>query len=279
MAAVLGILVCAGCSTVQKGATIGGGLGGATGAMLGHASSLGSANGAMLGVPVGAAAGALAGDLMYDDDTGEGLAERDATIRELNERLGASAAQLKDAQDMLSQEQARSQALLEDSERRRNEVASAAPTLSAESQPADFGPGTVAVEQRDGSIKVTILSEVLFASGKANLTSEGKAVLARAARTIQSSYPEATVEVRGHTDNVPIRYSNYKSNWELSVARSLSVLHHLIESGGVAPERMMASGLADTQPVASNDAPDGRRKNRRAEIVIRPNGIMTARAQ
>jgi len=97
--------------------------------------------------------------------------------------------------------------------------------------------------------------------------------LSEAARIIKNQFSNEEIEIRGHTDNVPIRYSNYKSNWELSAARALSVLHYMIEQEGLSPKRLHAAGYGKTRPVASNDTSEGRSKNRRAEILIRTSDV------
>jgi len=79
--------------------------------------------------------------------------------------------------------------------------------------------------------------------------------------------------VEGHTDNEPIKYSGWRSNWELSSGRALAVVHYLIDKRNLEPDRIRAVGFGEFQPVASNDAPEGRRQNRRVEIVILPAAI------
>ena len=78
------------------------------------------------------------------------------------------------------------------------------------------------------------------------------------------------IGIEGYTDDVPIKYSGWKSNWELSTARSLSVLHFLVNEKGISPERLSAIGFGEYRPVASNDTKEGRKLNRRVEIVIQP---------
>ena len=79
----------------------------------------------------------------------------------------------------------------------------------------------------------------------------------------------STVSIEGHTDNVPINWgSKYADNWELSTARSMSVLRYFIGKNGLAPDKFVISGYADTHPVASNSTGAGRAKNRRVEITV-----------
>ncbi len=110
---------------------------------------------------------------------------------------------------------------------------------------------------------------ILFASGRARLKDEGKAALAEVARVL-AEIPNRDFQVAGHTDNVPIRTRRFPSNWELSTQRAVNVVHFLVEQG-FDPRRLSAAGYADTQPVASNDEPQGRQQNRRIEIVLLPN--------
>ncbi|MCP1727434.1 chemotaxis protein MotB [Natronospira proteinivora] len=123
----------------------------------------------------------------------------------------------------------------------------------------------VDVVVEDGQVTLHIGEQLLFPSGAAGLTDEGREVLADIAETLrQTDYP---MSIEGHTDNVPIETVAYPSNWELSAARAATVLRQL-ETEGVARERMRAIGYADTQPIASNETVAGRAKNRRVGLVI-----------
>jgi len=252
---------------VQKGSAVGGGAGALLGATVGHLSAFGGVPGALVGLGLGAAAGAIAAEQLYGEDAVD-VEVDPAKLDELNNQLAVRSAQVSELRNALEKEEAQRQALLEAHERLRNEL---------NRLQGQVGSDIAISRDAQGDIKFTILSEVLFPSGKAALTAKGKAVLSRAAKTILKEFPNAVVEVRGHTDNVPIRYSSYKSNWELSCARALAVVHYLIEAEHFPPGRLMAVGLADTQPVASNDTPQGRRANRRAEIVLRSGASLAAR--
>ncbi len=127
----------------------------------------------------------------------------------------------------------------------------------------------VKVEMLQKGLVITFVSEVLFDSGKADLRQDSLAKLAKVSSVIESVVPDLNIGVEGHTDNEPIKHSNWKSNWELSSARALSVLHYLVEKG-VVPERLAAIGYGEFHPVASNDTKESRQKNRRVEIVILP---------
>ena len=97
----------------------------------------------------------------------------------------------------------------------------------------------------------------------------GKDVLKKVGEALKT-YENKIIRVVGHTDNVPVAkslQSTFPTNWELSVARATNVVRYLQEVG-VPPERMVPSGRAEFDPVASNDTPEGRQKNRRIEILL-----------
>ena len=82
--------------------------------------------------------------------------------------------------------------------------------------------------------------------------------------------PDSFIAVEGHTDNEPIRYSGWKSNWELSSARALSVLHFMVDDCGIEARRLSANAYSEYRPVSDNATPEGKQQNRRVEIVILP---------
>lgn len=127
----------------------------------------------------------------------------------------------------------------------------------------------VKVEMQDKGLVITFVAEVLFDSGKANLRQQSLPKLSKVAGVLNTTVADLNIGIEGHTDNVPIKKSGWKSNWELSTARALSVLHYLSEQHVNEP-RLSAIGYGEYKPVASNDAKDGRQKNRRVEIVILP---------
>ncbi len=128
----------------------------------------------------------------------------------------------------------------------------------------------VRLERMGKGLVITFVADVLFDSGKATIRPEASASLDKVARVLQENVPDLNVGIEGHTDNIPIKVSGWKSNWELSSARALSVLHYLIDEKGVSPERLSAIGYGEYRPVASNDSKNGRQQNRRVEIVILP---------
>jgi len=264
-ATLLAVFGIAGCTNVQKGTAVGGGIGSVVGAAVGTSTSLRGGPGGLIGLGIGGLAGAIAADYYYDDTDTELAQVPDEELERLKRRLEESHAREDELQDELERERAQQLALLEAHQKARSELEALREGLS--------GQKVLVTQEANDEITFTILSEVLFDSGKATLTRKGKQALARAAAVIREQFPDANVEIRGHTDNVPIRYSNFKSNWELSCHRALAVLHYLVENEGFEAERLTPVGCGETRPVASNDTPEGRRLNRRAEIVVRPRDL------
>jgi len=113
----------------------------------------------------------------------------------------------------------------------------------------------------------TLPAEVLFAAGSAELTAEGRQMVASLAERLKQETER--LEVHGHTDSIPVRGGPYPSNWELAGARAASVVRLLAEAG-VAPERMAAVSHGANDPVAPNETPEDRARNRRIEIRLKP---------
>ncbi len=135
----------------------------------------------------------------------------------------------------------------------------------------EIAKGKVSLEMQDRGLVVTVIDKVLFDSGKAKIRSDGKSVLEKVAEVLAKIDKDIIIE--GHTDNVPIKYSGWKSNWELSAHRALNVLHYFVDEKGLKPERFSAAGYGPYRPVASNATEEGRQKNRRVEIIILPTKI------
>lgn len=133
----------------------------------------------------------------------------------------------------------------------------------------EISENQVKLEMAERGLVLTFVAEVLFDSGKAALRAEAEDALSKVASVIHEKVSDRDVGVEGHTDNEPIKHSGWKSNWELSTSRATSVLHFL-EEKGVDPSHLVATGYGEYRTVASNDTFEGRRKNRRVEIVIIP---------
>jgi chemotaxis protein MotB len=130
--------------------------------------------------------------------------------------------------------------------------------------------GQIEVTQLRDGLRVNVSQDILFDSGSAALDKNGTSVLSRVATELKKSSHQ--ILVIGHTDNKPIRpvlAKRYPSNWELAGARAASVVR-LFARSGLSNKRMLAVSVADSQPVASNNTEEGRARNRRIEIRLRP---------
>jgi chemotaxis protein MotB len=130
--------------------------------------------------------------------------------------------------------------------------------------------GAVKMELLASGLQIVLPNEVLFATGSANLKPEGQALLKELVGALEE-VPYQVIVI-GHTDNVPIGpglAKRFPSNWELAGARAASVVR-MMASEGLPPEQMLAISTGDTRPIASNDTEEGRKRNRRIEVRIRP---------
>lgn len=129
--------------------------------------------------------------------------------------------------------------------------------------------GSVTVSQGDRGVIVQVREQLLFRVGRARLRKgAGRAlsIIADLSRAV-----DLPLWIEGHTDDRPIRTLRFPSNWELSAARAAAALRFLTNEKKVDRDRIRIGGYADTKPIASNDTPEGRRKNRRVEFVfVRP---------
>jgi len=130
--------------------------------------------------------------------------------------------------------------------------------------------GQIVIEQLRDGLRVKLSEEILFATGSAELGEKGREVLLTVSAELKKVPYQ--IDVGGHTDNVPIRgqLSNlYPTNWELAGGRAARVVR-LLEEAGIAGNRLIAVSYGENEPVASNDTPEGRARNRRIEIRMRP---------
>jgi len=133
------------------------------------------------------------------------------------------------------------------------------------------------VETRDNRMLIQLPGDVLFDSGSATLRGEGKTILLQIAEVLRNDPQLAAREfqVAGHTDSKPLRGGTFIDNWGLSAMRARSVVTLLTtptgdNGGGLNPAKWSAAGYAETDPVATNDTDEGRKRNRRVELVIQP---------
>ncbi|MDI6759162.1 MAG: flagellar motor protein MotB [Candidatus Omnitrophota bacterium] len=129
----------------------------------------------------------------------------------------------------------------------------------------------VKLDMLEKGLVITVVGDLLFDSGKAQIRPEAYFVLDKVSRVLKENLLEFNVGIEGHTDNQPIKHSGWKSNWDLSASRALNVLHYMVKEKGVLPERRLSAvGYGEFHPVASNDTKEGKQLNRRVEIVVLP---------
>jgi chemotaxis protein MotB len=130
----------------------------------------------------------------------------------------------------------------------------------------------IKLEEIEGKLKVTFVDKILFDSGSVKVKPKGQEVLLKLADSFRDN-EDQKIAVEGHTDNVQIGSAlldRFPTNWELSTARATAVVRFLQEKGNIAPERLTASGFSFYQPIVENETPEGRKQNRRIEIILVP---------
>ncbi len=131
----------------------------------------------------------------------------------------------------------------------------------------EVASGQIQIEQLREGLRLNLASEVLFPSGSADLGSAGTQMLQKVASQLQEA--NYVVTVQGHTDDVPISTARFPSNWELAAARATRVAR-LLEAEGVEPRRITGVSYGEYHPIADNETEEGRRRNRRIEIRLKP---------
>ena len=184
------------------------------------------------------------------DDEAEkrALEEKNAELTALNQELSKSSQQLAEAKAEL--------------EKKSSEYEDLAQSLKSEIQ-----AGKIELSELKGKMTVKLKDKVLFSSGSAKLGKEGEAALEKVADTLKA-VKGRMIRVEGHTDSDPVPADGpFASNWELSVARAMAVVNYL-QAQGVDPMKLSAAGYGQYQPIAANDSPEHRSRNRRIEIVL-----------
>jgi chemotaxis protein MotB len=192
-----------------------------------------------------------------DEDS---LAVKEGELRASRDRL----VELQALVDELSKSKKRLEAAKAELEKKSDEYAQLASSLRGEIE-----AGRVELMELRGRTTVQLKDKILFASGSATVGPDGRDALRKVADALKGMTGKV-IRVEGHTDNVPTGSSGpFASNWELSSARALAVVHSL-QDAGVDPTRLSGAGFAEFQPIGSNDTPEGRSQNRRIEIVLVP---------
>ncbi|MCX6169944.1 MAG: OmpA family protein [Ignavibacteriales bacterium] len=125
---------------------------------------------------------------------------------------------------------------------------------------------SIQLEENERGVTIHILDDILFPPGKADMNESSKLVLKKLAKVL-STIPN-DIRIEGHTDNIPIFTERYPSNWHLSVDRALSTAYYLIKQENISPDKVSIVGYSEYRPIATNDTPESRAKNRRVDLVI-----------
>ena len=163
------------------------------------------------------------------------------------------------------QETDREAALRAAEEQLQNELAEQLVELQ-EALDREIKQGLVTLERSESSIIIRIQEKGSFDSGSARLDPGFHQVMARISKVLAAK--PGRITVAGHSDNIPISTGRFRSNWELSSARAVTVLHSMLRNKDIAEDRIVVQGLADTQPMVENDSPQNRAKNRRVELIL-----------
>jgi chemotaxis protein MotB len=186
-------------------------------------------------------------------------------LRQEREVLSADVAKLAKTKELLSEHLRKRESEVEELSKLKTTYRGLVDELESE-----VASGQIQIEQLREGIRLNLAQDILFRSGSAKLEGSGVAVLRKVAGQLRGM--THTVEVQGHTDDVPLSAAlaaRYGTNWELAAARAASVVR-LFEEEKVDPGRLTAVSYGEFAPVASNDTPEGRARNRRIDIRLMP---------
>ncbi len=134
------------------------------------------------------------------------------------------------------------------------------------------GNNKILVRQIKGKTFITLPNAILFSSASADLSEQGFKTLKTVCQVLEK-YPDRPICIEGHTDDVIIAAAHkkkYATNWELSTARAIQVMHYMIGHCKIKQELLSVKGHGPFKPIASNDTPEGRAENRRVVIAVSP---------
>jgi len=190
-----------------------------------------------------------------------------SNLQDQVKQLTAENDDLRSAKDKLTQEVSKKDDAL-------NELTKTQDELSRSLQD-EIKRGEVLISQVKGKLVVDVADKILFDSGEAKLNPQGQDVLKKVGTTLLDAQ-DKVIQVAGHTDNVPIApklLDKFPTNWELSTARATEVVRFLQEQAKIPGKRLIASGFAEYKPATSNATKNGRKRNRRIELILLPKEI------
>ena len=187
--------------------------------------------------------------LAYDLNVQQGELSR------LNTDLQTREARVKELEDLLAQKDAAVNKL-------KNQMKAAL---------IGFEDKGITVEQKNGRVYVSMEAQLLFGSGSTAVGTEGKAAVVQLAKALEGQ-EDLTVLVEGHTDSDKMSGKGaIKDNWELSAKRAISVVRIMLKNSDLDPSILTAAGRGEFSPIAENDTPENKAKNRRIEVILTPN--------
>ncbi len=125
----------------------------------------------------------------------------------------------------------------------------------------------ISIEEEGGEVYIQMKDDMMFHSGKAELKPTYLNLLSLIAKTFFKDAKQIRVE--GHTDNIPIQTKEYQSNWELSIQRALNVVRYFVNHENIHPAKLIIAGYGEHKPIAANDSPSNRAKNRRVLLNVK----------
>ncbi len=197
--------------------------------------------------------------------------EREAKIAELSKLKAEYEKKLAEMQTRLagmSNELSEIKKLSESQKRELDRMSSQAGELEKQLE-QEIKKGEIRLKRMHEKLIINIDDKISFDSGQAELKKGVLNALDKISK-ILSSYPENSIMVEGHTDNVPISTRKFRDNWSLSTERALAVLNYLLKNTKLDPVRFAAAGYGEYQPIVSNDTPENKALNRRVDIVVMP---------
>lgn len=191
-------------------------------------------------------------------------------------------AKLEAKEQALADENARLEQLKKELDSRSQRVAELESVIAAKDQAmtalkdavsralTDFEGKGLTIEQRDGKVYVSMENKLLFESGSWAVGTEGRKAVKKLANVLGDN-PEIAVLIEGHTDNAPYSGNGpIKNNWDLSTKRATAIVSILQQNRRVKANNLTAAGRGEHSPIANNDSPEGKAKNRRIEVILTP---------
>ena len=186
------------------------------------------------------------------------------SVLDISEKVLLAQAQMTTAIEVRKQDLAALEAV---KQRRKEDAKNQYQNMAADFA-AEVSSGALILELKEENLILRLPGEGSFVSGSASLQSGFKDLVTRIGEKLKTS--RGRIRIEGHSDNVKIAFSEqFRSNWDLSSARSGSVGSVFLKDQGIDIDRVVVAGFADSVPLESNDTADGRARNRRIEIIVR----------